>query len=110
MQVAAGFSEATRDIPVRRTIASSGEGVAALADRIEARRRGGSGKTRPSGDVRLDRLLLQQATMRLRQALEQSGDERIAALRTRLAKGEIGLDGAAAELLRLAVNQPKPSP
>ena len=102
LQAAIGFSDATRTIPVLSTVATTGTGVAALADAVEARMAVAAGRSRrPNPETRTRRLLAQHALDRLRRRLERDGDPGIDALCRRLMRGEVDFDAAADELLAL---------
>ena len=85
---------------VLRTTATTGEGVAALADAVEARAGAGSAR-RASPRLRARRLITQAASERVRSALAGLDDARLDALCDALLKGEIDLAGAAAQGLAL---------
>ena len=85
---------------VLRITATTGDGVAALTDAVEARAGVGSAR-RASPRLRARRLITQAASERLRSALAGLDDDRLDTLCDALLKGEIDLAGAAAQGLAL---------
>jgi LAO/AO transport system ATPase len=89
--------------PVLRTVATTGEGVAKLAEAIAAHAQADTGR-RAGGDARparTRRRLAASAAERLRRAIEQGGADELDALCEQLARGE--LDHAAADLQAIEI-------
>ncbi len=89
--------------PVLRTVATTGEGVAKLAEAIAAHAQAGTGR-RAWGDARRARVrrrLAASAADRLRRNIEQGGPDELDALCEQLARGE--LDHAAADLRAIEI-------
>lgn len=89
-------------IPVLRTVASQGDGVAELIDSLAAHAehaRAARGRAAPE---RLRRLLASLAGETLKQRLANSADEAVGAACTACARGEIGFDEAIDRLIALA--------
>jgi LAO/AO transport system kinase len=104
-QLAAGAGRAGAAAPpVVRTVATSGVGVAELADTIAARGR----RQRPRPEARLRRLLAVAAAERLRHAIEILDRAEADAICAAALKGEIGFDEAARRLAAVAAEERKP--
>lgn len=89
-------------VPVLKTSATGGDGLAALADAIaglaDQRRRGAGQRGTPE---RLRRLLATLVGERARLAIEHTADPRLGHLLGRLARGDLTFDAAADAALRL---------
>ena len=89
-------------VPVLRTIATSADGVAALADAILAHR-AASGQADTRGPRRrVRRLLATRAAERLHRLIERSTDPRLDALCEAVLQGSLPFDQAAEEAMREA--------
>jgi LAO/AO transport system kinase len=86
---------------VLRTVATSGAGIAELADAIEARWAGGPGGRRASPRRRARRLIVAAAADRVRTALEALDDKAIEALCDAVLDGSLDIDEAAKRGLEL---------
>jgi LAO/AO transport system kinase len=90
----------TRPVPVLTTVATTGEGVAALAEAVEAHLAEGGGP-RMAPLQRARRLVAALAAQRLKRRLAEAADPRLDALCQSALRGEIGFDEAAARALEL---------
>lgn len=89
-------------VPVLRTIATSGDGVAALADSVLAHR-AASGQADTRGPRRrVRRLLATLAAERLHRLIERSTDPRLDTLCEAVLQGSLPFDTAAEEAMRAA--------
>lgn len=86
---------------VLRTVATSGAGIAELADAITARRVDGAGGRRASPRRRARRLIVAAAADRVRTALEALDDKAIEALCDAVLDGSLDIDEAAQRGLEL---------
>lgn len=84
---------------IMSTTATTGRGVPALVDALEASRRSG-GERPPDPGLRLRRILADTAAEVLRRHVQTASDPAIEALCERVKKSEIGFDTAAAQLLK----------
>lgn len=84
---------------IMSTVATTGQGVPALVDALEAFRRSGGERLLDPG-LRLRRILADTAAEVLRRYVQTASDPAIEVLCERVEKSEIGFDTAAAQLLK----------
>ncbi|MDP7548120.1 MAG: methylmalonyl Co-A mutase-associated GTPase MeaB, partial [Alphaproteobacteria bacterium] len=90
------------EVPVLSITATSGEGVAELADAVEARAGVAlSGDQRAARALRRVRRLLADAmAQRVRRLIREAGGDNVDNLCAQVQRGELSLDAAASQLLR----------
>lgn len=93
---------------VLRVTATTGAGVAELADAIDADLRGGGRRRQQSALMRMRRQVAHEAANTVRARLSAAGSTTLDALCAALARGEIAYDEAVAAAIRLAAGEGAP--
>ncbi len=99
---AAALKPLAADVPVLSITATSGRGIAALADAVEAR--AGLALTEEQRAARalqrVRRLLADATAQRVRQLIREAGGDNVDNLCAQIQRGDLGIDAAAARLLQ----------